>query len=116
MARPRKHESELCSCKMAIGLTRAEYEKVFEIQNELSERLGRRISQREMVMNALVNTYCTGPATDSVSQLEKTFAFTDKTIAIIENAISDLRERNASVRMAMEKAKRKDDSDDALDE
>ena len=101
---------------MAIGLTRAEYEKVFEIQNELSERLGRRISQREMVMNALVNTYCTGPATDSVSQLEKTFAFTDKTIAIIENAISDLRERNASVRMAIEKAMRKDDSDDAFDE
>lgn len=115
MARPRKHESELCSCKMAIGLTRAEYEKVFEIQNELSQRLGRRISQREMVMNALVNTYCTGPATDSVSQLEKTFAFTDKTIAIIENAISDLRERNASVRMAIEKAMRKDDSDDAVD-
>ncbi|MBQ7405048.1 MAG: hypothetical protein IJV90_01350 [Candidatus Methanomethylophilaceae archaeon] len=115
MARPRKHESELCSCKMAIGLTRAEYEKVFEIQNELSERLGRKISQREMVMNALVHTYCTGPATDSVSQLEKTFAFTDKTIAIIENAISDLRERNASVRMAIEKAMRKDDSDDAVD-
>ena len=115
MARPRKHESELCSCKMAIGLTRAEYEKVFEIQNELSERLGRRISQREMVMNALVNTYCISPATDSVSQLEKTFAFTDKTIAVIENAISDLKERNASVRMAMEKAKRKADSDDAVD-
>ena len=108
MARPRKHESELCSCKMAIGLTRAEYEKVFEIQNELSERLGRRISQREMVMNALVNTYCTGLTLDSTTQLERTFAFTDKTIAIIENAVSDLKERNASVRLAMEKARKKE--------
>lgn len=116
MGRPRKHDTELCNCRLAIGLTKAEYEKVFEIQNELSDRLGRKISQRELVMNALVNTYCTSPASDATTQLERTFAFTDKTITVIENAISDLRERNASVRMAMEKAKKRTDPDDAFDE
>lgn len=106
MARPRKKPGEIRNQRINIAFNEAEFNLFMDIYDELQTRAGKFISIREMVLNAVIQTYdTTTGSTDAFTRLDKTFEFTETYINKAIDTLKDILNRNAQVKMAVDRSR-----------